>query len=160
MVTGATPHGQGHETCWSMIVADKLGVDPADVDVLHSDTAISPLGMDTYGSRSLAVGGVAIDMACDRVIDKARTIAAHQLEAAEEDLEFAGGAVHGPGLARQGDAAGRRSPSRRSPPTTCPTASSPTSRPTSPTTRPTSRGRSAPTSAWSRSTRRPAASRC
>jgi carbon-monoxide dehydrogenase large subunit len=74
-----------------MIVADKLGVDPADVDVLHSDTAISPLGLDTYGSRSLAVGGVAIDMACDRVIDKARAIAAHQLEAAEEDLDFAGG---------------------------------------------------------------------
>jgi carbon-monoxide dehydrogenase large subunit len=91
VVTGSTPHGQGHETCWSMIVADKLGVDPADVDVLHSDTAISPLGMDTYGSRSLAVGGVAIDMACDRVIDKARTIAAHQLEAAEADLEFGGG---------------------------------------------------------------------
>ena len=91
VVTGATPHGQGHETCWSMIVADKLGVDPDDDDVLHSDTAISPLGMDTYGSRSLAVGGVAIDMACDRVIDKARTIAAHQLEAAEEDLDFAGG---------------------------------------------------------------------
>ena len=97
VVTGATPHGQGHETCWSMIVADKLGVDPDDVDVLHSDTAISPLGMDTYGSRSLAVGGVAIDMACDRVIDKARTIAAHQLEAAEDDLEFAGGAVHASG---------------------------------------------------------------
>ncbi len=92
VVTGSTPHGQGHETSWSMIVADKLGVDPADVDVLHSDTAISPLGLDTYGSRSLAVGGVAIDMACDRVIDKARKIAAHQLEAAEEDLEFAGGA--------------------------------------------------------------------
>jgi len=92
VVTGSTPHGQGHETSWSMIVADKLGVDPADVDVLHSDTAISPLGLDTYGSRSLAVGGIAIDMACDRVIDKARKIAAHQLEAAEEDLDFAGGA--------------------------------------------------------------------
>ena len=91
VVTGSTPHGQGHETSWSMIVADKLGVPPEDVDVLHSDTAISPLGIDTYGSRSLAVGGVAIDMACDRVIDKARKIAAHQLEAAEEDLEFAGG---------------------------------------------------------------------
>ena len=155
VVTGATPHGQGHETCWSMIVADKLGVDPADVDVLHSDTAISPLGMDTYGSRSLAVGGVAIDMACDRVIDKARTIAAHQLEAAEEDLEFAGGAVHRSRLARQGHAARRRSRSRRSPPTTSPTGSSRTSRPTSPTTHPTSRGRSAPTCASSRSTRRP-----
>jgi carbon-monoxide dehydrogenase large subunit len=91
VVTGASPHGQGHETSWSMIVADKLGVSPDDVDVLHSDTAISPLGLDTYGSRSLAVGGVAIDMACDRVIDKARTIAAHLLEAAPEDVTFAGG---------------------------------------------------------------------
>jgi carbon-monoxide dehydrogenase large subunit len=91
VVTGASPHGQGHETSWSMIVADKLGVDPDDVDVLHSDTAISPLGLDTYGSRSLAVGGVAIDMACDRVLDKAKLIAAHQLECAPEDLEFAAG---------------------------------------------------------------------
>ncbi len=92
VVTGASPHGQGHETAWSMIVADKLGVAPEDVDVLHSDTAISPLGLDTYGSRSLAVGGVAIAMACDKVIDKAREIAAHQLEANPDDLEFAGGA--------------------------------------------------------------------
>jgi len=91
VVTGATPHGQGHETSWSMIVADKLGMDPADIDVLHSDTAISPLGMDTYGSRSLTVGGVAIHMACDKVIDKARLIAAHQLECSEDDLEFADG---------------------------------------------------------------------
>ncbi len=91
VVTGATPHGQGHETCWSMIVADKLGVAPEDVDVLHSDTAISPLGLDTYGSRSLAVGGVAIALACDRVVDKARIIAAHQLECAEEDLDFSDG---------------------------------------------------------------------
>ena len=91
VVTGTTPHGQGHETCWSMIAAEKLGVPPEDIDVLHSDTAISPIGLDSYGSRSLAVGGVAIDMACDRVIDKARTIAAHQLECAEEDLDFAAG---------------------------------------------------------------------
>ena len=60
VVTGTTPHGQGHETSWSMIVADQLGVGPDDVEVLHSDTAIAPLGLDTYGSRSLAVGGVAI----------------------------------------------------------------------------------------------------
>ncbi len=91
VVTGATPHGQGHETSWSMIVADKLGVPPEDVDILHSDTALSPLGMDTYGSRSLAVGGVAITMACDKVIEKAQRIAAHQLEANPDDLEFAGG---------------------------------------------------------------------
>jgi aerobic carbon-monoxide dehydrogenase large subunit len=91
VVTGTSPHGQGHETSWSMIVADKLGIDPADVDVLHSDTAIAPLGMDTYGSRSLPVGGVAISMACDKVIDKAKQIAAHQLEANVDDLEFSGG---------------------------------------------------------------------
>ncbi|MFV0257168.1 MAG: xanthine dehydrogenase family protein molybdopterin-binding subunit [Acidimicrobiales bacterium] len=91
VVSGSTPHGQGHETSWSMIVADKLGVDPDDVTVLHSDTAISPLGLDTYGSRSLAVGGVAIAMACDKVIDKARFIAAHQMEANPDDLEFVNG---------------------------------------------------------------------
>jgi aerobic carbon-monoxide dehydrogenase large subunit len=91
VVTGTTPHGQGHETSWSMIVADRLGVDADDVDVLHSDTAISPHGMDTYGSRSLAVGGTAVFMACDKVIEKARAIAAHQFEAADEDLEFVDG---------------------------------------------------------------------
>ena len=92
VVTGTSPHGQGHETAWSMIVAEKLGVTPDQVDVLHSDTAISPIGLDTYGSRSLPVGGVAIAMACDKVIDKAAQIAAHQLEASAEDLDFAGGA--------------------------------------------------------------------
>jgi len=91
VVTGTTPHGQGHETCWSMIVADQLGIDPDDVEVLHSDTAITPLGMDTYGSRSLAVGGTAIWMATEQVIDKARAIAAHMLEANPDDLDFAGG---------------------------------------------------------------------
>jgi carbon-monoxide dehydrogenase large subunit len=91
VVSGSTPHGQGHETTFSQIVADKLGVEPADVTVLHSDTAVSPLGLDTYGSRSLAVGGVAIAMACDKVVDKARMIAAHQFEASFDDVEFADG---------------------------------------------------------------------
>ena len=91
VVTGTSPHGQGHETSWAMIAAEKLGISPDDVDVLHSDTAIAPLGLDTYGSRSLAVGGVAIAGACDKVIDKARKIAAHQLECAAEDLDFANG---------------------------------------------------------------------
>jgi aerobic carbon-monoxide dehydrogenase large subunit len=91
VVTGTTPHGQSHETSWSMIVADKLGVSPDDVDVLHSDTAISPHGLDTYGSRSVAVGGTAVALCCDKIIAKARTIAAHQMEVAESDLEFSGG---------------------------------------------------------------------
>jgi carbon-monoxide dehydrogenase large subunit len=92
VVTGTTPHGQGHVTSWSMIVADQLGISPEDVEVLHSDTAVSPAGMDTYGSRSLAVGGTAVHLATKRVLDKARAIAAHQMEAAEEDLEYTGGA--------------------------------------------------------------------
>jgi carbon-monoxide dehydrogenase large subunit len=91
VVTGASPHGQGHETSWSMLVAERLGVNPDDVDVLHSDTAVSPLGLDTYGSRSLSVGGAAIWAATGKVVDKARAIAAHQLEANENDLEFEGG---------------------------------------------------------------------
>jgi aerobic carbon-monoxide dehydrogenase large subunit len=92
VVTGTTPHGQGHETCWSMIVADQLGVDVDDIDVLHSDTAVSPSGMDTYGSRSLAVGGTAVFLAAERVLAKARAIAAHQMEVSEADLEYTDGA--------------------------------------------------------------------
>jgi carbon-monoxide dehydrogenase large subunit len=74
-----------------MLVADKFGISTDDVEVLHSDTLISPIGLDTYGSRSLSVGGVAIDMAAQKVLDKAKVIAAHQLEANEDDLEFVSG---------------------------------------------------------------------
>jgi len=91
VVTGTSSHGQGHETAWSQIVADRLGVPFADIEVLHGDTAISPRGLDTYGSRSLVVGGMAVLMAADKVIEKARTIAAHLLEASADDLEFANG---------------------------------------------------------------------
>jgi aerobic carbon-monoxide dehydrogenase large subunit len=91
VVTGTSPHGQGHETSWSQIAADAFGVDVGDVEVLHGDTAVSPYGRDTYGSRSLAVGGVALSLACGKVIDKAKKIAAHMLEAAEDDIEFEGG---------------------------------------------------------------------
>ena len=91
VVTGTSPHGQGHETSWAQIVSDRLGIPVDDVDVLHSDTAVSPMGLDTYGSRSLAVGGAAVAMATDKVLDKARAIAVHQLEVAEDDLEFVGG---------------------------------------------------------------------
>ena len=92
VVTGTSPHGQGHETAWAQITADALGIDPADIEVLHSDTMIAPFGRDTYGSRSLAVGGSAVFGAAEKVVAKARQIAAHLLEAAEEDLEFEGGA--------------------------------------------------------------------
>jgi carbon-monoxide dehydrogenase large subunit len=91
VVTGSTPHGQGHETAWSQLVADSLGVPFEDVEVLHGDTAVSHKGMDTYGSRSLVVGGTAVVKAAEKVIAKARTVAAHLLEANEDDLEFSGG---------------------------------------------------------------------
>jgi carbon-monoxide dehydrogenase large subunit len=91
VVTGTSPHGQSHETTWAQIVADQLGVSVDDVEVLHGDTAVSQLGMDTYGSRSLAVGGVALWHASQKVIDKAREIVSHQLEVAADDLEFANG---------------------------------------------------------------------
>lgn len=91
VVTGTTPHGQSHETSWAMIAAERLGISPDDVEVLHSDTAISPHGMDTYGSRSVAVGGTAVALGCDKLVAKARAIAAHQMEVAEDDLEYTGG---------------------------------------------------------------------
>jgi aerobic carbon-monoxide dehydrogenase large subunit len=91
VVTGSSAHGQGHETAWSQIVADQLGVPFEDIRVLHGDTQVSPKGMDTYGSRSLAVGGMALVGACDKVIAKAKIIAAAMLEASADDLEFSAG---------------------------------------------------------------------
>jgi carbon-monoxide dehydrogenase large subunit len=92
VVTGTSPHGQGHLTAWSQIVADELGVAFEDVEVLHGDTRTSHKGLDTYGSRSLAVGGIALVEACGKVRDKARTVIAHMLECSPDDLEFTGGA--------------------------------------------------------------------
>jgi len=91
VVTGSSAHGQGHETAWSQIVADQLGVRFEDIRVLHGDTQVSPKGMDTYGSRSLAVGGMALVSACDKVVEKARVIAAATLEASADDLEWVPG---------------------------------------------------------------------
>jgi aerobic carbon-monoxide dehydrogenase large subunit len=91
VVTGSSPHGQGHETAWSQIVADQLGVGFEDVEVLHGDTASSPRGLDTYGSRSLAVGAIAVVKAAEKVLAKAKPIAAHLMECAEDDIEFSTG---------------------------------------------------------------------
>jgi carbon-monoxide dehydrogenase large subunit len=91
VVTGTSPHGQGHETAWSQIVADRLGVPFEDIEVLHGDTQVAPRGLDSYGSRSLVVGGEALVMAADRVIEKAKQHAAYMLEASADDLEFSGG---------------------------------------------------------------------
>jgi carbon-monoxide dehydrogenase large subunit len=89
--TGTSPHGQGHETGFAQIVADRLGCDPQQVEVIHGDTSTGPQGLGTYGSRSLAVGGEAIARATAKVADKARQIVAHALEAAPEDIEVSDG---------------------------------------------------------------------
>ena len=89
--TGSHSHGQSHETTFAQIVADKFGIPIENVEVVHGDTAKIPFGMGTYGSRSLAVGGSAIVKAVDKVVNKARKIAAHMLEAAETDVEFKDG---------------------------------------------------------------------
>ena len=91
LITGTSPHGQGHETAFAQIVADQLGCDVDAVEVLHGDTSIAHHGLDTYGSRSLPVGGVAICYAAEKLIDKARQIVAHQQEVSPDDLEFADG---------------------------------------------------------------------
>ena len=88
---GSHSHGQGHETTFAQVVADKLGIPMDDVDIVHGDTDSVAFGMGTYGSRSLAVGGTAIMKGIDKVLEKGAKIAAHKLEAAEEDLEYANG---------------------------------------------------------------------
>ena len=125
VVTGSSAHGQGHETAWSQIVADQLGVPFEDIRVLHGDTQVSPKGMDTYGSRSLTVGGMALVAACDKVIEKAkRDRGAHARGLAPTTSSVTGGAfsVRGdPDKGRHDPARSRWPPSPR---TTCPTASS------------------------------------
>ncbi len=91
VVTGTSAHGQGHETAFSQIVADRLGVAFEDIEILHGDTQVSPRGLDTYGSRSLVVGGEALVLAADKVVEKARPLAAHLLEASVDDIEFDAG---------------------------------------------------------------------
>jgi aerobic carbon-monoxide dehydrogenase large subunit len=96
VLTGTSPHGQGHETTWSQIVSDRLGYQVDEVEVLHGDTSVVPLGMDTYGSRSLAVGGVALYHAAEKIVAKAKTLAAHVLGVDEAQVDHVRGTFHGP----------------------------------------------------------------
>ncbi|HTN48304.1 MAG TPA: xanthine dehydrogenase family protein molybdopterin-binding subunit [Burkholderiaceae bacterium] len=89
--TGSHSHGQGHETTFAQVVADRLGIGIEDVDIQHGDTGKILFGMGTYGSRSIAVGGTAIMKAIDKIVAKGKKIAAHLLEASEADIEFANG---------------------------------------------------------------------
>jgi carbon-monoxide dehydrogenase large subunit len=91
VMVGAHSHGQGHETAFPQVVAEMLGIDPAAIDIVHGDTSKIPFGMGTYGSRSLAVCGSAVVRATEKIIAKAKKIAAHMLEASETDIEFVDG---------------------------------------------------------------------
>ncbi len=86
--TGSHSHGQGHETTFAQVVADKLGLPVESVDIVHGDTSKVLFGMGTYGSRSIAVGGTAIVKALDKIVAKGKKIAAHLMEAAEGDIEY------------------------------------------------------------------------
>ncbi len=91
VMTGSHSHGQGHETTFAQVIAEMIGIDAGQVDIIHGDTARSPMGMGTYGSRSIAVGGSAMVRAAEKVINKAKKIAAHLMEASEGDIELKDG---------------------------------------------------------------------
>jgi len=89
--TGSHSHGQGHETTFAQVVADKLGLSMDDVEIVHGDTERIGFGMGTYGSRSIAVGGAAIMLSINKIIEKGKKITAHLLEANADDIEFESG---------------------------------------------------------------------
>ena len=89
--TGSHSHGQGHETTFAQVVADRLGIGIDDVEIVHGDTGRIPFGMGTYGSRSIAVGGTAIVKALDKIVAKGRKIAAHLMEVSDADVDFTDG---------------------------------------------------------------------
>jgi len=99
--TGSHSHGQGHETTFAQVVADRLGMAVENVDIVHGDTSKILFGMGTYGSRSIAVGGTAIVKAVDKIVAKGKKIAAHLLEASEADIEFKDGVFRIAGSDRQ-----------------------------------------------------------
>ncbi len=91
VMTGSHSHGQGHETSFPQVIAEMIGVDESMVEIVHGDTANTPMGMGTYGSRSIAVGGSAMVRAAEKIINKTKKIAAHLMEAAEADIELKDG---------------------------------------------------------------------
>ncbi len=105
--TGTSPHGQGHETSWAQIAADAIGVTPNDIEVRHGDTFESPgMGVGTFGSRSLAVGGIAVHNAAQKIREKVIQIGAHLLEASPEDVVAQGGKVFVKGVPEKAKAFG------------------------------------------------------
>ncbi|MEM2719972.1 MAG: molybdopterin cofactor-binding domain-containing protein [Candidatus Caldarchaeum sp.] len=103
---GGHPHGQGEETTFAQIVADRLQIPIDDVEILHGDTAMTPFGMGTYGSRTTPVAGASIAIACGKILEKAFKIAAHLLEAGEKDIEYSGGRFYVKGMPEKSKALG------------------------------------------------------
>ena len=157
VLTGTSPHGQGHETAWSQIAADELGYGVDEIEVLHGDTTVSPLGMDTYGSRSLTVGGIALHQAAREDRRQGARARCAPAAGARGRARLRGRDVHG---RRQVGDDRRSSRSRPGTRTTSRRASSRGSRRRPSTTRRTSAGRAARTRLWWRSTPRPARSNC
>ena len=91
VMVGSSPHGQGEETTFAQIIANEVGVDVDDVEVIHGDTDLTPMGWGTYGSRTTAVSGAAVAVAAQRIKEKSRALAAHLLEAATEDIDYEDG---------------------------------------------------------------------
>ena len=91
VMTGCHSHGQGHETTFPQVIAEMIGIDESQVHLQHGDTSSTPMGMGTYGSRSIAVGGAAMVRATEKIIAKAKRIAAHLIEASADDIELSGG---------------------------------------------------------------------
>ncbi len=100
VITGATPHGQGQETSFAQLAADKLGVLMEDVVVMRGDTAVAHYGRDTYGSRATVIGGTAILMCIEKILAKAKKLAAHLLKAKEKDVVFKDGRFFAKGKPR------------------------------------------------------------
>ena len=101
VITGVSPHGQGQETAFAQIVADRLGVNAEDIVVLHGDTNVAHYGRDTYGSRGTAVGGPALAMCIDKIIAKAKTLSAHLFETTEDYVVFDRGIFRAPGVSNR-----------------------------------------------------------
>ncbi len=91
VMTGSHSHGQGHETAFPQVIAEMIGIDESMIEIVHGDTSKVPMGMGTYGSRSLAVGGSAMVRATEKIINKAKKIAAHLMEASDSDIELKDG---------------------------------------------------------------------
>lgn len=91
VMTGAHSHGQGHETAFPQVISEMIGIDESQVEIVHGDTGRGAMGMGTYGSRSIAVGGAAMVRATEKIINKAKKIAAHLLEASDSDIELKDG---------------------------------------------------------------------